>query len=227
MRGSKLTRTMGPAVAGTAAFLAGYEYLGVSCSSLFGPPTCSNALGWPIAPAADFRPTWFAAALIAVGAWWAARLLLDPVGRRGVRPRVLGAAVLCGGVPLAVMWWRPGLGALATAAALGCAGGPFGLGLALRRPAGAGPWKDLAVRGVLATAGAGALATEAVVWGTHSVWGAIRTPHLWVPVPFFVPALAMAALCLLWGRSVGARRVPEAGGREVRAAPVPVASSSR
>lgn len=216
-----------PLVAGTAAFLFGYEFLGVNCSYLIVPPGCSNAKGWLFPFTSDYRPTWFAAGLIAVAAWWLARVAMDR--RTGGRARValVATAVVVAGLSLLGMWWWPGWVALGVAIWLSLLIGPLVLGAILRRIAGPGPWKDVTTRALVATVGFGFLATEGVLWGTHTVWGVVRTPHLWVPMPFVVPAVALAACFLGWGRRTGdspgavsaAPTVPEI-------APAAVASSS-
>jgi hypothetical protein len=227
MKSSNVTRTAVPLVAGTAGFLLGYEYLGVNCSYLMVPPGCSNAQGWLFPFAGDYRPTWFAAALIAVAAWWLARMGMDGRTRSGVRAALVATAVVVAGLSLAGMWWWPGWLALALAVWLSVLIGPLLLGAVLRRLASRGPWKDVAARALVATVGFGFLATEGVLWGTHTVWGVVRTPHLWVPVPFVVPALALAGWFLRWGRRAGdAPGAAPDGPALPEVDPVAVASSS-
>jgi len=227
VRTSTVTRTVVPLVAGTGGFLLGYEFLGVNCSYFFVPPACSNALGWSFGFASDFRPTWFAAALVAVGAWWLARVAVDRRTGGRVRGVLVVSAVVVAGLSLLGMWWWPGWVALAVALWLSVLIGPLALGAFVRRIAGPRPWKDVTTRALVATVGFGWLATEGVLWGTHTVWGVVRTSHLWVPMLFMVPALAVAGWFLRWGRRAAdaPRAAPEAS-TAAEVEPVSVASSS-
>ena len=198
MRSNKVTRTAGPAVAGTAAFLFVYRLYGITCSYAFPPPSCANSNGRLFAPVSDFLPMWLAALMAGLAAVWVAHLALDRRRAPGDRLRLLAAFGLTAVVPLLLQWQGAG-GHFAAWAALTSPFfvAPFALGMGLARR---GPLHSRDVlAGVTSTAGAGIAATVTVLWATHRLWGTVRTPHLLAWAVGLAPGLPIAAMMLRAG----------------------------
>lgn len=214
------TRALPPIIAGVAAFVVTYLYVGVTCVTFLaraagGPlpgtiKACSNSFGWLFTSRGDFAPGWLAAGLVGVAVAFLAGVATS---RLPVRTKaVLIAAAVVDGPGLTLLWVTAGTPDRATGVP-GASGWvqaafhltPLVLGLVLSNRF---PFRRAFVAlATLCTAGVGLLSAEIVIWATYGKLATRGAVLGLFPAAGTLVLIEFAAL-LLVGGWIGSRLLP-------------------